>query len=548
VARRSHGIVLATLSVASLSWPALAEQDKIGVAAEVNPDVTSQAPDGQKRELLVGRTVIHNEKISTGNDGQAQLLFTDQSTLTVAKNSEVVIDDFVFNAQKQDGNLTATLTTGIFRYVGGKISKQQDVSFYTPTGTVSVRGGIALIKISGNTITAVLLHGDHMNVTANGVTQTTNHRNTVIIATGGQPGPPSPATTELIQELTQELQALHLTTYTVGNEVVVTDGPLASLFSAVEISWNALNFAHHALPPSSPPSALVAVSPPPPSLPPASPPPLTALVAVSPPPPALPPVSPPPPASPPPPHASHHHHHHDRDEDDHHYVHDDHDHRDRVDWWAWHNDRDHHRGHDGDDHDRSMRDDSNHGDRDDHWARRDDNDRRDHHLVRDEHDHHLVWNDHHDRDIGLSGARGPHQWDHYVIDEHYDHDKRLPGVRGPHHENESQLHLRNEYQIDHWHLGRDEGHDRHSGEQPHNHSGFDQYVLHDTPHGEPHGNPQWNHAGARQFERSAFNHFHESIQHSWQQHLPHWAAADHDHKGPPGGYHHHDQAIGTGRH
>ena len=135
MARRSHGIVLATLGAASLSWPALAEQDKVGVAAEVNPDVTAQAPDGQQRELLVGHDVIHNEKISTGNGGQAQLLFTDQSTLTVAKNSEVVIDDFVFDSQKQNGNLTATLTTGVFRYVGGKISKQQDVTFYTPTGT-----------------------------------------------------------------------------------------------------------------------------------------------------------------------------------------------------------------------------------------------------------------------------------------------------------------------------------------------------------------------------------------------------------------------------
>jgi hypothetical protein len=165
VARKSHGIILATLGAASLSWPALAEQNTVGVAAEVNPDVTAQIPDGQRRELLVGHDVIHNEKISTGNGGQAQLLFTDQSSLTVAKNSEVVIDDFVFDSQKQNGNLTATLTTGVFRYVGGKISKQQDVTFYTPTGTVSVRGGIALIKIDGNTLTAVFLHGDYMNVT-----------------------------------------------------------------------------------------------------------------------------------------------------------------------------------------------------------------------------------------------------------------------------------------------------------------------------------------------------------------------------------------------
>ena len=271
--RRSHGIVLATLGIASLSWPALAQQDKIGVAAEVNPDVFAQVPEGQKRELLVGHDVIHNEKINTGNGGQAQLLFTDQSTLTVAKNSEVVIDDFVFDPQKQNGNLTATLTTGVFRYVGGKISKQQDVTFLTPTGTVSVRGGIALIKIDGDTITAVFLHGDYLKVTSHGVSQTTNHRNTVIISVGGHVSDPTTASAELIQELTQELQALHLTTYTVANEIFVTGNTLASLINLIlPIVPNAIstepNFIPHSPPATAPGRFITAASPPPSSPPP----------------------------------------------------------------------------------------------------------------------------------------------------------------------------------------------------------------------------------------------------------------------------------------
>jgi hypothetical protein len=111
---------------------------------------------------MVGHNVIRNEKISTRDAGQAQLLFTDQSTLTVAKNSEIVIDEFVYEPDKQTGNLSATLTAGVFRYVGGKISKQQEVTFLTPTGSVAVRGGICLIRIKGDTVTAIFLHGDHL--------------------------------------------------------------------------------------------------------------------------------------------------------------------------------------------------------------------------------------------------------------------------------------------------------------------------------------------------------------------------------------------------
>src|SRR5215472_1560810 len=178
-----------------MSWSAIADSGRVGVAAAVNPDATGQPPNDAKRELLVGHDVIRNERISTAGAGQAQLLFTDQSTLTVARDSEVVIDEFVFDSQKQAGNLTATLTKGVFRYVGGKISKEQDVTFYTPTGAVSVRGGIALIKVSGDTIEAIFVFGRHMKVTVNGRTQTTTNPNTVIFSTGGAHlSSPAPAT------------------------------------------------------------------------------------------------------------------------------------------------------------------------------------------------------------------------------------------------------------------------------------------------------------------------------------------------------------------
>ncbi len=423
--RRSHGIVLATLGIASLSWPALAQQDKIGVAAEVNPDVFAQVPEGQKRELLVGHDVIHNEKINTGNGGQAQLLFTDQSTLTVAKNSEVVIDDFVFDPQKQNGNLTATLTTGVFRYVGGKISKQQDVTFLTPTGTVSVRGGIALIKIDGDTITAVFLHGDYLKVTSHGVSQTTNHRNTVIISVGGHVSDPTTASAELIQELTQELQALHLTTYTVANEIFVTGDTLASLINLIlPIVPNAISTEPNFIPHSPPPPPLADLSPPPPPPssppppPPSSPPPPPS--SPPPPPPSSPPPPPssppPPPSSPPPPHA---HHHHDGDDDDHKHAHH-HRHHHGDDHEYCHDEHGHHHHHDGDEDDHKYARHHHHGH---------DGDDDDHKYVHDEHGHHhdhdrWAW---HDKDDEHGHHHDHDKWAWHDKDDehghHHDHDK-----------------------------------------------------------------------------------------------------------------------------
>ena len=190
---KSLRIIFLSLGLANLHWLAAAGQDKV-LVAQVD----------QQRELLVGHDVIHDEKINADN-GQLQLLFTDQSTLTVSKYSALVIDEFVFDPPKQAGNFTATLATGLFRYVGGKISKQQDVIFKTPTGSISVRGGIVLIKITGDSTTAIFLYGERMTMTAHGASQSTTRPNMVINSTGGGPTEPSPATTELINEWTTEL-------------------------------------------------------------------------------------------------------------------------------------------------------------------------------------------------------------------------------------------------------------------------------------------------------------------------------------------------------
>jgi hypothetical protein len=140
--------IFAAIILACSAVPGFAEQASVGVAGAVNPQATGQAPAGAVEQLVIGHNVVRNEKISTFNKGKVQLIFADQSTLTLAENSEIVIDEFVYDPQKQAGTMTATMTTGVLRYVGGKISKKTDVSFLTPSGAVTVRGGIALIKVA----------------------------------------------------------------------------------------------------------------------------------------------------------------------------------------------------------------------------------------------------------------------------------------------------------------------------------------------------------------------------------------------------------------
>jgi hypothetical protein len=140
--------VFAAIILACSAMPGFAEQNIVGVAGAVDPQATGQAPSGPIEQLVIGHNIVRNEKISTFNKGKVQLIFADQSTLTLSENSEIVIDEYVYDPQRQDGSMKATVTSGVLRYVGGKISKKTDVLFMTPSGVLTVRGGIALIKVA----------------------------------------------------------------------------------------------------------------------------------------------------------------------------------------------------------------------------------------------------------------------------------------------------------------------------------------------------------------------------------------------------------------
>jgi hypothetical protein len=114
--------------------PDLAQQ-KVGATAAVNPDTSGTAPGAATRQVVIGQDVVHNERISTGATGQTQILFLDQSSLTVGSDADLTIDDFVFDPSTSKGQLVMSATRGVLRYVGGALSKNANaVSMVTPSG------------------------------------------------------------------------------------------------------------------------------------------------------------------------------------------------------------------------------------------------------------------------------------------------------------------------------------------------------------------------------------------------------------------------------
>src|SRR5690242_7720937 len=91
---------------------------RIGVAAGVRNQVTATR-SAQERPLAVGGSIFQNEIIRTGASSVAQLLFADQTTLSVGPRSEVTLDRFVYNPNQSTGDVAISLGRGALRFITG---------------------------------------------------------------------------------------------------------------------------------------------------------------------------------------------------------------------------------------------------------------------------------------------------------------------------------------------------------------------------------------------------------------------------------------------
>lgn len=116
-----------------------------GRVGAVNLDATGTPPGAGARTLTIGTNIIYKERIQTSAQGSTQILFPDTSTLNVGRNSNIVIDEYVYDPAAGTGKMVATLGKGVLRFVGGQISHTAGVTVNTPVATLGIRGGVATI-------------------------------------------------------------------------------------------------------------------------------------------------------------------------------------------------------------------------------------------------------------------------------------------------------------------------------------------------------------------------------------------------------------------
>ncbi|MBY8974457.1 FecR domain-containing protein [Rhodobacteraceae bacterium NNCM2] len=159
--------LLAGISLAAMASASYAQD--IGNVAAVNQDMNGTAPGQQPRLLDLGEGLVQDERIETSSQGSGQLIFLDQTTLTVSANSDITLDTYIFDPNADQGDMALTMTRGAMRFIGGRISKKRRAIVRTPTATIGIRGGLVIIQVAADGSTRVTqLAGESTTVVSYG--------------------------------------------------------------------------------------------------------------------------------------------------------------------------------------------------------------------------------------------------------------------------------------------------------------------------------------------------------------------------------------------
>ncbi len=130
--------------------PSLVNAASIAKVIAVIGEVTLERA-GKNNELKLKDDIHLNDIIRTDSDGKVQLLFNDNSAVTIGVNSNFVMENYSDGDSK---SFKSNIVTGLARFVTGSIveSNPEAFSVRTPEATVGIRGTtLAILSSEGQT-------------------------------------------------------------------------------------------------------------------------------------------------------------------------------------------------------------------------------------------------------------------------------------------------------------------------------------------------------------------------------------------------------------
>jgi hypothetical protein len=132
-----------------------------------------------------------SDQIKTGEDGKAQLIFTDNTLITIGAKSLLNVSEYIFDEQNQKAEANFNVVEGTFRTITGKIGKTNPDKFklQTKSASIGIRG-----TIFGGDENKVFCEDGQIAVNSNGVEVIVNKDEIIEVSSTQPPSTPRTAT------------------------------------------------------------------------------------------------------------------------------------------------------------------------------------------------------------------------------------------------------------------------------------------------------------------------------------------------------------------
>jgi hypothetical protein len=134
-------LAVTVLALACIAAPACADDSHVALFKNVSGTMKIVRQD-QSLDAVSGMTLFTTDKVVSGPNSTAGIVFKDGTLVTVGASSEIEIRDYAFETKDSNYKFAMYLAKGTAVYSSGKIGKlaPEAVKIDTPTTTVGVRG------------------------------------------------------------------------------------------------------------------------------------------------------------------------------------------------------------------------------------------------------------------------------------------------------------------------------------------------------------------------------------------------------------------------
>lgn len=158
--------------LAAVLWPLFSgyaeeAREAIGKVVALRGKVTAIDLQGASRSLSIKSPLYLNDTVDTGKRGRLQILFKDNTILSLGAGSKVKITAYGWDESKEKAEMTTEIKEGLFRVMGGLIAKEAPAKFKTktPLATIGIRGSMYAGSLLSGELSVVFEGGRGIELT-----------------------------------------------------------------------------------------------------------------------------------------------------------------------------------------------------------------------------------------------------------------------------------------------------------------------------------------------------------------------------------------------